>query len=109
MRQTMREPSEESDTDTESSPPRPSSTSKADLDDSCAYWRDEAYWRLPANVRHAVDVAKVKSKHSEFWYRLQALNDKIFVFRSIFYTKMPSYQRAFLKKKQKILEEKLRR
>ena len=35
-----------------------------------AYWRNAAYWRLPENVRHAIDVAKMKSKHSEFWYRL---------------------------------------
>ena len=66
-----------------------------DIDDKCKnmYWRNAAYWRLPENVRHAIDVAKLKSKHSEFWYRLQTLNDKIFVFRSVFYTKMPAYQR----------------
>mmetsp|Transcript_24000 Transcript_24000/g.36870 ORF Transcript_24000/g.36870 Transcript_24000/m.36870 type:complete len:101 (+) Transcript_24000:514-816(+) len=62
-------------------------------------WRDDNYWRLPENVRHAVDVAKMKSKHSEFWYKLQTLNDKIFIFRSIFYTKMPSYQRHYISKK----------
>jgi hypothetical protein len=44
-------------------------------------YKNEAYWRLPENVRHAVDIAKTKSKHSEFWYRLETLNDKIFVFR----------------------------
>ena len=35
------------------------------------------------------------------------MNDKIYVFRSVFYSKMPSYQRAFYEKKQKALEEKL--
>ena len=73
------------------------------------YWRkDAAYWRLPENVRHAVDVAKMKSKHSEFWYRLQTLNDKIFIYRSVFYSKMPAFQKVFLEKKQKALEEKLK-
>ena len=42
---------------------------------------------MPENVRNAVDLAKIKSKHSEFWYRLETLNDKIFIFRSIFYSK----------------------
>jgi hypothetical protein len=55
------------------------------------YWRNAAYYRLPENVRAAIDVAKMKSKHTEFWYRLQTLNDKIFVFRSVFYTRMPTY------------------
>jgi len=72
-------------------------------------WRDENYWRLPENVRHAIDVAKMKSKHSEFWYKLQTLNDKIFIFRSIFYTKMPSYQRHYINKKQKQLEEEMQK
>ncbi len=58
---------------------------------------------------HAVDVAKMKSKHSEFWYKLQTLNDKIFIFRSIFYTKMPSFQRNYISKRQKQLEEEERR
>jgi hypothetical protein len=40
------------------------------VDYTKANWRDKAYWRLPKNVRHAVDVAEAKSKHSKFWYRL---------------------------------------
>lgn len=63
-------------------------------------YKNEAYWQLPENVRNAIDLAKMKSQHSEFYYRLQTLNDKILVFRSIFYNRMPSYQRAFLEKKQ---------
>jgi hypothetical protein len=50
----------------------------------------------------------MKSKHTQFWYRLQTLNDKIFVFRSVFYGRMPSYQKAFYEKKQRALEEKLK-
>lgn len=67
-------------------------------------YKNGAYWQLPENVRNAIDLAKMKSQHSEFYYRLQTLNDKILVFRSIFYNKMPSYQRAFLQKKQQELE-----
>jgi hypothetical protein len=56
-----------------------------------AYWRNAAYWRLPENVRHAIDVAKMKSKHSEFFYKLQTLNDKIYIYRSVFYSNVPIY------------------
>lgn len=45
------------------------------------YWRSKQYWKLPENVRNAVDIAHMKQKHSQFWYKLQNLNDKIFVFR----------------------------
>lgn len=72
------------------------------------YWQNENYWKLPENVRNAIDLANIKSKHTSFWYRLQTLNDKIFVFRSVFYGRMPSYQKAFYLKKQRELEEKLR-
>lgn len=43
------------------------------------------YWMLPKNVRTAIDNAKMKSQHSEFFYKLQDLNDKIVIYRSIFY------------------------
>jgi hypothetical protein len=43
---------------------------RASAADRDPVWRDEAYWRLPEPVRHAIDVAKLKSKHSDFWYRL---------------------------------------
>ena len=60
-------------------------------------------------MRKAIDVAKMKSKHSEFYYRLQTLNDKIFVFRNVYYDKMPNFQRVFLERKKKELELKLAR
>ena len=63
------------------------------------YWQNDKYWKLPENVRNAIDLANIKSKHTAFWYRLQTLNDKIFVFRSVFYGRMPSYQKAFYLKK----------
>ena len=41
------------------------------------YWRDEKYWSLPENVRKAIDVAKLRNKHTDFYYKLSLLNDKI--------------------------------
>ena len=52
-------------------------------------------------------MAKKKSKHSEFYYKLQTMNDKISVYRSMFYNKMPAHQKLFLEKKQEALEKKL--
>ena len=72
------------------------------------HWRNDAYWRLPENVRNAIDLANMKSKHTQFWHRLEALNDKIYVFRDVFYGRIPAYQKAFYDKKRKELEEELR-
>ena len=33
-------------------------------------YKNKAYWNLPENVRNAIDLAKMKSKHSEFYYKL---------------------------------------
>jgi hypothetical protein len=79
--------------------------------DNCpcpGHWKTKAYYNLPENVRNAIDIAKTKSKHSEFWYKLQTLNDKIFVYRSVYYSKMPAFQKAFIEKKQAALELKLK-
>lgn len=42
-------------------------------------------------MRNAIDVAKLKKKHSDFYYRLRLLNDKIHIFTNIFYNKVPLY------------------
>jgi len=54
-------------------------------------WKDADYYRLPENVRHAIDVAKMKSAHSEFWYKLENLNEKLMIFKMLFYSKMPHH------------------
>ena len=55
-------------------------------------WKTEQYWQLPPNVRKAIDYAKQKKKHSDFYYKLRLLNDKIHIFTSIFYSRVPNYQ-----------------
>ena len=55
-------------------------------------WRNKDYWKLPEHVRNAIDTANIKSRHSQFYNRLQNLNDKIYVFRDVFYTRIPTYQ-----------------
>ena len=59
--------------------------------DTVNYWKNNAYWRLPENVRAAIDTAKLRSRHTDFWYRLEKLNDKIYVYRQLFYNKMPNF------------------
>ena len=72
-------------------------------------WRNSQYWALPENVRNAIDVAQMKKKHSNFYYRLRLLNDKIAVFTSIFYNNVPKYQQKWYQQKQKMLQEQLQR
>ena len=54
-------------------------------------WKNEQYYQLPENVRAAIDTAKMKQKHSDFYNRLRLLNDKIHIFTSIFYNRVPKY------------------
>jgi hypothetical protein len=49
-------------------------------------------------------MAKKKSKHSDFYNRLRSLNDKIGVYKKIFYTKTPKYEQVYQDKKRKRLE-----
>ena len=59
------------------------------------YKTEEAYLRLPENVRHAIDLSKKKSKHSEFYIKLNELTDKINVYTDIFYSNAPRFQRLY--------------
>ena len=52
-------------------------------------------------------MAQLKKKHSDFYYRLRVLNDKIHVFTNIFYNKVPSYQEKWYEKKRRELEDKI--
>lgn len=63
------------------------------------FQKDNRYHSLPANVRHAIDVGKQKAKHSEFYYRLKGLNEKIFTYKQIFYDKIPIYQKSYMEKR----------
>ena len=73
------------------------------------HWRNKAYWALPENVRNAIDVAKMKRKHSDFYYKLNILNDKLHVYTSMFYDKAPSYEHRWYEKKKKDLEMRIQR
>ena len=68
-------------------------------------YKNSAYWALPENVRHAIDCARKKSKHSDFYNRLRSLNDKIGVYKKVFYTKTPKYEKVFMERKRQRLEE----
>ena len=83
------------------------SSERTEIEDGS--WKNEQYWALPENVRAAIDVAKMKKKHSDFYYKLRLLNDKINIYTSIFYSKVPNYQKKWYEVKKKILEEKLQK
>jgi hypothetical protein len=33
-------------------------------------WKGKDYWMLPENVQNAIDIAKNKQPHSQFYYKL---------------------------------------
>ena len=67
-------------------------------------YKDEAYWSLPENVRHAIDLTKRKHQHSDFYSRLTSLNDKIGVYQKCFYTKTPKFEQTYIQRKRQRLE-----
>ena len=40
-------------------------------------YQNEQYWKLPENVRDAIDKAKLKNQKSEFYYKLKDLKRNI--------------------------------
>ena len=68
-------------------------------------WQDEAYWRLPEKVRQAIDGAKQKSAHSEFYYRLQLMNDKVFVYKQCYTNQLPKFEKTYQKKKREEMKK----
>jgi hypothetical protein len=58
-------------------------------------YQNSVYWALPENVRHAIDQAKKKSKHSDFCNRLNGLNDKITIYKILFYTRKTKHEELF--------------
>lgn len=48
-------------------------------------------------MRAAIELSQVKSKHSEFYYKLRGLNERIKIYKSSFYDKIPSFQRNYMR------------
>ena len=46
------------------------------------FWRtNNEYAGLPENVKNAINVGKLKAKHSQFYYRMKDLNHKIAIYK----------------------------
>jgi len=63
--------------------------------DEGLHYQNAQYWALPENVRLAIDHAKKKSKHSDFCNRLKGLNDKIAIYKILFYAKKTKHQQLY--------------
>ena len=68
-------------------------------------YRDKLYWALPENVRHAVDIANPDG--TEFYSQLCQMNDKIGIYKRVFYSKQPKFEKVFNQKKKKELEDQM--
>jgi|APCry1669189369_1035219.scaffolds.fasta_scaffold88864_1 hypothetical protein len=45
---------------------------------------------LPEHVRYAIQMSKLRAKHSPFYYRMKDLNSKIYVYKHLF-NKVPGF------------------
>ena len=45
------------------------------------------------NIEHAIDLRLKKQKHSDFYFKLNNLKDRIEVYKEIFQTRVPRYLR----------------
>ena len=64
---------------------------------------------MPKHVQDAIVNGKKKAKHSEFYYKLRGLNEKINLYTKLFYNRVPAYQRAYMQKRVMEKQEKQRR
>lgn len=48
---------------------------------------------MPDEVKHAMELRQNKAQHTEFYYKLQNLTEKIVLYKQLFYTKKPKYIR----------------
>lgn len=62
-------------------------------------YKDKLYRGMPGNVRRALDKAMAKQKHTDFFYKLERLNDQIRIFRSVFYDRVPKNEAHFQRRK----------
>ena len=58
---------------------------------------------MPENVRHAIDLSKKKNKNTDFFAQLTQLNDKIDVYKTLFYQATPTYEKIFQQKRRERL------
>ena len=75
------------------------SSESDDRDQPNYYRKGDQFHLLPENVRAAIELSQEKSKHSEFYYKMKELNDKITVYKKIFDNRVPAWQRQYNKKK----------
>jgi len=47
--------------------------------------------KLPENVRNAIDMSKLKAKHSPFYYRMRDLSAKISIYKTLFDNRIPQF------------------
>lgn len=58
-------------------------------------YQDSDYWKLPENVRRAMDLAHRRTKHSAFYYKLLTLNDQINIYKTAFYLRKTAQEALF--------------
>lgn len=88
----------ENSSDSESSfNPLPHQTMHGHDDCLCGYSEAE-FQKLPDNVKKALKVAQSKANQTDFYQKLQNLNDKLYIYHHLF-SKMPVHEMVYKRKK----------
>lgn len=69
-----------------------------DKEDPNYFRRGEAYRRLPSHVRRAIANGQTRAKHSDFYYRLQELGQKVQHYKQFFKARLPQHQVGYMLK-----------
>ena len=43
------------------------------------------------NIQHAIQLRKIKDKKTDFYWKLQMLNDKIQIYTQLFHSRQPNF------------------
>ena len=62
-------------------------------------YRTEEFYKLPENVRNAIEISKKNEIHSDFYQALSNLNERILIFKILFCQKKPLHEVKFIEKK----------
>ena len=62
-------------------------------------WKEsEGYSKLPENARLAVESGMRRQKHSDFYYRLKELTERLYLFTAEYDKRVPVFEQAYRKK-----------
>lgn len=79
-----------------------------DLQEGVISLKDEEFQSLPNNVQHALEMVLQKNKKTDFYNQLVTLNDKILIYKDMFYSRKQAHEINYemkIKRQAEMIEE----